>query len=87
MEGQTKEYPFFEELYNYNKASFKYHLSIPNNNRILFSGKFGVGKSTFLDRFFSEENSHNIYHLYPVNYSIASNEDILEYLKYNIYFV
>lgn len=52
MEGQTKEYPFFEELYNYNKASFKYHLSIPNNNRILFSGKFGVGKSTFLDRFF-----------------------------------
>ena len=33
---------------------FKEHLNIPGNNRILFSGMFGIGKTYFLDSFFNK---------------------------------
>jgi len=70
---------------------FEEHLALPNNSRILFSGRFGKGKTTFLEEYFKDEsaynksgNSYNVFHLKPVNYSIASNEDIFRYLKYDI---
>jgi len=33
---------------------FKQHLQIENNERIMFSAKFGDGKTTFLRRFFEK---------------------------------
>ncbi len=67
----------FEQFYN--------HLTTPNNSRIIFSGKFGIGKTTFLQEFFKTYNSkYTTIHLYPVNYSISPNEDILGLLKYDI---
>ncbi|MBL7883018.1 MAG: hypothetical protein JNL69_03045, partial [Bacteroidia bacterium] len=68
------------------------HLRHPGNNRILFSGKFGIGKSYFLDHFFKEKTQisnmsdvlYEAFHIYPVNYSIASNEDIFRYIKYDV---
>lgn len=71
---------------------FKRHLLLPNNERILFSAKYGMGKTTFLKEFFKDEKQKellekkkfNVIHLYPVNYSVSSNADIFRLLKYDI---
>lgn len=53
--------------------------------RIFFSGKYGVGKTKFLERFFEEKKEEYLkIHLYPVNYQISTNEDIINLLKYDI---
>ncbi len=68
---------------------FEKHLNIENNNRIVFSGKFGIGKSYFLNEFFKDANYGKEYFpifINPVNYSIASNEDIFELIKFDILF-
>ncbi|MEI6950797.1 P-loop NTPase fold protein [Paraflavisolibacter sp. H34] len=63
----------------------KEHLNIDGNKRILFSGPFGTGKSTFLREFFSEDkNNFFTLTLNPINYSIASNEDVFEWVKYDL---
>lgn len=68
-------------------AAFKKHLQIPNNTRILFSGPFGSGKSYFIERFFEENEEEYIkIKVNPVHYSVASNEDIFELIKYDILF-
>lgn len=68
------------------RKKFKEHITIPNNKRIFFSGQFGSGKTFFLEDYFDKkkQNEYNVIHLYPVNYSVASNEDIFEILKYEI---
>jgi len=64
---------------------FEDHLKIKNNTRILFSGKFGIGKTYFLNEFFeSKKEDYESFHLFPVNYQITSNENIIEFLKYDI---
>lgn len=80
------------QLFAEAEKKFAQHLNIEGNERIIFSGKFGHGKTTFLREFFSKDNQtinfknekFNIISLYPVNYSIASNEDIFKYIKYDI---
>jgi GTPase SAR1 family protein len=53
--------------------------------RIFFSGKYGVGKTKFLERFFKEKKEEYLtVHLYPVNYQIYNNLDIIELLKVDI---
>lgn len=69
-----------EELF----LKFKEHLEIKNNSRILFSGKFGIGKTYFLKNFFKADQEYEAFYLSPVNYQINSNEDISEFLKYDI---
>lgn len=74
-------------------AAFKGHLDI--NERTIFSAKFGDGKTFFLNEFkkeYSDENKKKVdkkekYYfitLYPVNYSVAENQDIFEYIKRDI---
>jgi hypothetical protein len=66
-------------------SKFEEHLDIENNRRILFSGKFGIGKTYFLREFFkNKKDKYESYHLFPVNYQISQNEDIIEFLKYDI---
>lgn len=64
---------------------FKHHLGIENNKRILFSGPFGTGKSTFLKEF-SETEKENFFYLkiFPVNYSVSKNEDVFELIKFDL---
>lgn len=75
--------------------AFKEHLDI--NERTIFSAKFGDGKTFFLNSFkkkYSDENKKDAdekekYYfitLYPVNYSVAENQDIFEYIKRDILF-
>ncbi|MBL0883078.1 MAG: hypothetical protein IBJ16_07005 [Chitinophagaceae bacterium] len=64
---------------------FNNHLQIAGNDRIFFSGKFGKGKTTFLQEFFREkEEDYTTIFLDPVHYSIASTEDVQRYIKYDI---
>lgn len=64
---------------------FSEHLNIQNNSRILFSGKFGIGKTYFLNEFFEDKkNEYEVFHLFPINYQISSNENIIEFLKRDV---
>ena len=69
---------------------FAKHLGEPFNEKIIFSGKFGKGKTTFLLHFFENQTKYlggehyDAYFIDPVNYTVASNEDIFKYLKYDI---
>lgn len=66
---------------------FANHLKIENNKRILFSGPFGTGKSTFLNEFSETENEDFFYlKIFPVNYSISQNEDVFELIKFDLLF-
>lgn len=67
------------------KKDFLDFISTEHNSRILFSGKFGVGKTHFINSFFEEnEESYDVFHLYPINYQINNNEDIVSLIKYDI---
>ena len=66
---------------------FYYHLSAADVDRTIFSAKFGDGKTEFLHQFkekYSDE--YTFYTLYPVNYQIAPNEQIMEYIKRDLLF-
>lgn len=61
---------------------------LDKNSRLLFSGKFGVGKSYFLQEFFeksSYKDEYNCVHLSPVYYSTAKNEDIFQSIEADIF--
>ena len=66
---------------------FKDHLDISDN--IFFSGVYGIGKTTYLNKKFNREkgefrDEYISFHLYPVNYSVAENKDIFELIKYDL---
>lgn len=66
---------------------FYHHLSAADVDRTIFSAKFGDGKTEFLHQFkekYSDE--YTFYTLYPVNYQIAPNEQIMEYIKRDLLF-
>lgn len=65
-------------------SEFEQHLSDEFNERILFSAPFGAGKSTFLKKFFDETEDYIVLKLYPVNYSVAPNQDVFELIKYEL---
>lgn len=66
---------------------FTKHLEVPFNDRIILSAPFGAGKTYFLKEYFKRNNDkYETIHLFPVNYSVASNKDIFELIKYDILF-
>lgn len=69
-------------------SRFYTFLKEKDNDNIIFSGKFGIGKTYFLDKFFNTNHLNEYLEIYisPVNYSVATNEDIFENIKINILF-
>lgn len=66
---------------------FRKHLKNPINSKILVSAPFGQGKTTFLDYYFEEETKvYDVFKVFPVNYSVSSNEDVFRYIKTDILF-
>ena len=66
---------------------FYHHLSTADVDRTIFSAKFGDGKTEFLHQFKEKYNDeYTFYTLYPVNYQIAPNEQIMEYIKRDLLF-
>ncbi len=65
---------------------FETFLSLPDNHRILFSGKYGSGKTFFLHEFFTtrKKDIYETFHLFPTNYAIAKNEDVVNLLQFDI---
>lgn len=74
-----------DALVNIPSEDFEKFLDNAENKRIFFSGRFGTGKTYFLRRFFEEhKDKYDVYHLFPVNYQIASNKNIIDLIKYDI---
>ena len=70
----------------YEAERFETFLALPDNHRILFSGKYGSGKTFFLHEFFTtrKKDEYEIFHLFPTNYAIAKNEDVIKLLHFDI---
>lgn len=66
-------------------TSFKRYFS--ENNRCILSAPFGEGKSYFLNEFVkSQVDEYDFITIFPTNYQICENRDILEYIKRDILF-
>ena len=66
-------------------SQFDEHLK--ENGRTIFSAHFGDGKTWFLNKFIeARSDQYEFIVLYPVNYQIAPNETIMEYIKRDILF-
>ena len=64
-------------------SRFERHLE--NNPRTIFSAKFGDGKTFFLNKYVRQHKMNTLFIvLHPINYSVATNEDIFEYVKRDI---
>lgn len=71
---------------------FQTYLSKEQNDKIILSGKYGSGKTTFLKHFFEtprelgiQDHDYEFIRISPVNYSVADfNKDIIELIKYDI---
>ncbi len=62
---------------------FKKYLD--SNDRCIFSARFGDGKSYFLSKFMKKHQKQYLFiPIYPVNYQVAENKDIFEYIKRDI---
>ena len=60
---------------------------LATTDRIILSAKFGEGKTYLLNQLRSNEElskDYKFFTIYPVNYSVAKNEDIFEYIKRDI---
>lgn len=61
-----------------------------NESRIIFSARFGDGKSYFLNEFMKsyDEKKNDYYFItfHPVNYVVEENRDVIEYIKRDILF-
>lgn len=55
------------------------------HDRVILSGKFGDGKSVFISELMEVcADDYLFIALYPVNYQVAENRDIMEYIKRDI---
>lgn len=62
-----------------------FHHHVVMNKNIIFSGAFGSGKSYMIDEFKrTYRNEFNVITIYPINYVISGNADIVEYIKHDI---
>lgn len=88
------------ETINISGELAKFHEHLKRNPRTILSAKFGDGKTFFLNEYFAKHQIWKDYTpieervgscedayfvvLHPVNYSVAKNEDIFEYIKRDI---
>ena len=64
---------------------FKSFIDLEDNHRMIFSAKFGAGKTYFLKKFFHKySDDYEPIFLYPVNYQVSANEDIFELVKFDL---
>ncbi|WP_455072003.1 P-loop NTPase fold protein [Prevotella melaninogenica] len=60
---------------------------LEKTDRIILSAKFGDGKTYLLNMLRNDavmKDKYEFFTIYPVNYSIAKNEDVFEYIKRDI---
>ncbi len=72
---------------NLKEKIYDFSQYLATTDRIILSAKFGDGKTYLLNQLRNNEDLRNEYQfftIYPVNYSVAKNEDIFEYIKRDI---
>ncbi|MGH1437825.1 MAG: P-loop NTPase fold protein [Lewinella sp.] len=82
------------EIFELSKEKMDRYLNDEEVVNIILSGRFGIGKTTFLNNYFASNESENIeegskydvVNITPVDYSVLSNQDIFRYIKYDILF-
>lgn len=80
MDAKVIEVPIDEV-----SQKFQKHLTLDGNTRIVLSGRYGIGKSYFIRRFFElREAAYNTVFISPANYVVSNNEDIFELIKVDI---
>ena len=60
---------------------------LEKTDRIILSAKFGDGKTYLLNKLRNDavmKDKYEFFTIYPVNYSVAKNEDVFEYIKRDI---
>jgi len=63
----------------------RFYEHIKLSSRSILSARFGDGKSYFLSEFIKKYKSYFLFiPIYPVNYQIADNKDVIEYIKRDI---
>ena len=68
-------------------TAFYQHLNAADVSRTIFSVKLGEGKNEFIDKFKEKYNDrYTFYTLSPINYEVAANEQIVEYVKRDLLF-
>ena len=80
MKIEIKEIDLREKI-----ADFSQYLA--TTDRIILSAKFGDGKTYFLNQLRRDDElskDYKFFTIYPVNYSVAKNEDVFEYIKRDI---
>lgn len=66
---------------------FETHFNASNNIKIFFSAKYGQGKTSFLEHYFTaRKEQYEVFTIYPVNYAVSANDDIFRYIKMEILF-
>lgn len=78
---------FFEwNEIDFEQKKLNFNTYLQNNRYVVFSAKFGAGKSYFLEKFKEDPSNADFrfFTLYPVNYSVTKNEDVFEYIKRDI---
>ncbi len=66
-------------------ARFERFLMMENNERILFSGPFGTGKTYFLNHFFAARaDKYFRFYISPVHYCVQPNGDIFDNIRYDL---
>lgn len=64
---------------------FDKHISNEQNERIIVSGAFGIGKTTFIRSYFeTRQDEYVTIRVSPINYSVSSNDSIFELIKADI---
>lgn len=70
---------------NITKSLESFHDKITRESKVVLSARFGDGKTYFLNEFREKYNKEfSFFTVYPVNYSVAENADIFEYIKRDI---
>ena len=58
---------------------------LQTTDRIILSAKFGDGKTFLLNELRSNlKEEYEFFTIYPINYSVAKNDDVFEYIKRDI---
>lgn len=75
-------------IFELSKSKLTTYIEDDEIKNILLSGRFGVGKTTFIEHYFkNKESDYELINISPVNYSVLSNQDIFRYIKYDILFI
>lgn len=69
----------------------KFTTHLANNCSIFFDGSYGIGKTTYLSKYFEKSDSKDkqdyfVIRVTPVEYDLSHNDDIFNLIKYDILF-